>query len=180
PAGRPGRGHQPPRLPGRPPDRRVAARLLSGAPFLVLSLRPPPGPWVSWPVVVPERLRQLVGETAELASLFDAAGYRLYLVGGVVRDAVLGRLSDQADLDFTTDARPDEIERIVRAWADAVWTQGKRFGTIGLRAPASSGAGAGGASRAGVASGAAAGGGRTMEITTHRAEAYRPDSRKPE
>ncbi len=61
------------------------------------------------------------------------------------------------DYDLTTDARPDEIERIVGGWADALWTQGKRFGTIGCRH-----------------------GGRIYEITTHRAEVYRPDSRKPE
>jgi poly(A) polymerase len=107
--------------------------------------------------LVPERLRQLVDETGDLAARFDAAGYRLYLVGGVVRDAVLGRLSPDGDLDFTTDARPDDIERVVRGWAEAVWTQGKRFGTIGVLSR-----------------------GRRMEITTHRAEAYRPDSRKPD
>ncbi|HUE61034.1 MAG TPA: CCA tRNA nucleotidyltransferase, partial [Acidimicrobiales bacterium] len=107
--------------------------------------------------MVPERLRHLVDETSELAARFTAAGKRLYLVGGVVRDAVLGRLTPGGDLDFTTDALPDETERIVSGWADAVWTQGKRFGTIGVLA-----------------------GGRRMEITTHRAEAYASDSRKPE
>jgi poly(A) polymerase len=107
--------------------------------------------------VIPERLRPLVGETAEIAARFERAAFRLYLVGGVVRDAVTGRLRDDMDLDFTTNARPDDIERIVQPWADAVWAQGKRFGTIGLNK-----------------------GGRRMEITTYRAEAYRPDSRKPE
>lgn len=107
--------------------------------------------------MVPERLRPLVDETGELASRFNAAGKHLYLVGGVVRDAVLGRLGPDGDLDFTTDALPDETERIVEGWAEALWTQGKRFGTIGVLS-----------------------GGRRMEITTHRAEAYRSDSRKPE
>jgi poly(A) polymerase len=106
--------------------------------------------------VIPDRLRPLVEQTSEVAARFEAAGHRLYLVGGVVRDAVLGRLQPDGDLDFTTDALPEETESVVAGWADAVWTQGKRFGTIGLRA-----------------------GGRNMEITTHRAEAYTSDSRKP-
>jgi poly(A) polymerase len=107
--------------------------------------------------VIPDRLRPLVEETSALAARFQAAGFRLYLVGGVVRDAVLGRLDHDADLDFTTDARPDDVEALVAGWADAVWDQGRRFGTIGVRM-----------------------GARRVEITTHRAEAYRPDSRKPD
>jgi poly(A) polymerase len=107
--------------------------------------------------VIPERLRPLVEETSELAARFTAAGFRLYLVGGVVRDAVLGRLDDNDDLDFTTNARPDDIEALAAGWADAVWDQGRRFGTIGMRI-----------------------GARTLEITTHRAEAYHADSRKPD
>jgi poly(A) polymerase len=107
--------------------------------------------------VIPARLIPLLAETAPLAERFSAAGARLYLVGGVVRDAVLDRLSPGTDLDFTTDALPDTVEAILSGWAEAVWTQGKRFGTIG-----------------------AVVGGRTVEITTHRAEAYHPDSRKPD
>jgi poly(A) polymerase len=107
--------------------------------------------------VIPDRVRPLVEETAALSERFGAAGHRLYLVGGVVRDAVLGRLAPDGDLDFTTDALPDDIEAIVAPVAEAIWTQGKRFGTIGLRMH-----------------------GRPLEITTHRAEAYRPDSRKPD
>lgn len=106
--------------------------------------------------MVPERLQPLIDETRDLAERFTAAGYRIYLVGGVVRDAILGRGLHLLDLDFTTDARPDDIERLMRGWADAVWTQGKRFGTIGAKR-----------------------GERTLEITTHRAEAYHPESRKP-
>ena len=115
------------------------------------------------PTAVPERFRPLVDATAALAERFGRAGKSLYLVGGSVRDALVeGRAAALAangkrDFDLTTDARPDEIERLVRGWADAIWTQGKRFGTIGCRK-----------------------GSRTFEITTHRAEAYRPDSRKPE
>ncbi len=110
--------------------------------------------------MLPARLQPLVTATAALSDRFRAAGHRLYLVGGSVRDAIVGQPGDgggDGDLDFTTDARPDAIERLVTGWADAVWTQGKRFGTIGCRR-----------------------GGRTFEITTHRAEAYRPDSRRPD
>ncbi len=107
--------------------------------------------------MVPERLQPLVEETQPLAERFAAAGFTLYLVGGVVRDAILDRLRAGNDLDFTTDATPDDIEAIVRPWADAVWLQGKRFGTIGAKL-----------------------GKRVFEITTHRAEAYAPDSRKPD
>ena len=110
----------------------------------------------------PERLRPLVDATADLSDRFRSAGHTLFLVGGSVRDAIVAD-GDAAtadldrDLDFTTDARPDDIEAVLRGWADAVWTQGKRFGTIAcLR------------------------GDQKYEITTHRAEAYHPDSRKPE
>ncbi|HEX7277376.1 MAG TPA: CCA tRNA nucleotidyltransferase [Acidimicrobiales bacterium] len=108
--------------------------------------------------MVPERLQPLLDDTAPLAERFAAAGHRLYLVGGSVRDAILGQpRADSDDLDFTTDARPDAIEAALRGWADTLWDQGRRFGTIGARKD-----------------------GRTYEVTTHRAEAYSPDSRKPE
>ena len=107
--------------------------------------------------MVPERLRPALDAANELARLFEAAGAHLYLVGGVVRDALLDRLSPGADLDFTTDALPTQTEDLLRSWADNIWTQGKRFGTIG-----------------------AAKGGRRVEVTTHRAEEYEPASRKPE
>ncbi|HEY1652799.1 MAG TPA: CCA tRNA nucleotidyltransferase [Acidimicrobiales bacterium] len=109
---------------------------------------------------VPERFRPYVDATEELARRFGAAGKTLYLVGGSVRDALFPGAADggsESDFDLTTDARPDEIERLVGGWADDVWTQGARFGTIGCRK-----------------------GNRIYEITTHRAEAYVPDSRKPE
>jgi poly(A) polymerase len=115
---------------------------------------------------VPERFRPLVEATADLAERFEDAGHRLYLVGGSVRDALVelpaatttaGAPERAKDLDLTTDARPEEIERLLDGWAEAVWTQGRRFGTIGARR-----------------------GGRDYEITTHRAEIYRPESRKPE
>ena len=90
----------------------------------------------------------------ELAELFAAEGHRLYLVGGTVRDALLGR--PESDLDFTTDARPDAILALVDGWASAVWDTGIAFGTVGLR-------------RHGV----------TMEITTFRSDAYDRVSRNP-
>ena len=97
-----------------------------------------------------------------LAALFREAGHRLFLVGGSVRDLFIGESDAGTDLslidfDATTTATPDQIKKIVNPIADALWTQGERFGTIGLKI-----------------------GERTYEITTHRAEAYSPDSRKPE
>lgn len=91
----------------------------------------------------------------ELAARFSAAGYSLYLVGGSVRDALLGRLG--SDLDFTTDARPDAITAIVAHWADAIWDTGIAFGTVG-------------ASKRGV----------QCEITTYRADRYDRVSRNPD
>jgi poly(A) polymerase len=109
---------------------------------------------------IPPRLRPLLDEGAPVRALADrlvAAGHECYLVGGSVRDALLDRGTDgEMDIDVTTDARPDEIERLVREVTDTVWLQGKRFGTVGARID-----------------------GRTFEITTFRAEVYRPDSRKP-
>ncbi len=107
--------------------------------------------------MVPERLRPILELTRPMAERFDAAGHRLYLVGGIVRDLLLGaEIDEHTDIDLTTDARPEQTKQLVSGWADAVWTQGKRFGTIGCRH-----------------------GGWSFEITTHRAEAYSPDSRKP-
>jgi poly(A) polymerase len=106
--------------------------------------------------VIPARFAPVLDELAPLAERFGAAGFRLYLVGGTVRDLLLGK-SDVSDFDATTDARPPEIKKLLKGWADAIWTQGERFGTIGAKK-----------------------GERIYEITTHRAEAYQEDSRKPE
>ncbi len=116
--------------------------------------------------MIPERFQPVLDDVGPLAEAFAAAGHRLYLVGGVVRDLLLGE-DRPSDYDFTTDALPDDIEAIVRAHAatEAVWTQGKRFGTIGAKVRVGSG------ERERVVD---------HEITTHRAEAYDPDSRKPE
>ncbi|MDS1271458.1 CCA tRNA nucleotidyltransferase [Lipingzhangella sp. LS1_29] len=92
---------------------------------------------------------------AELGERFAAAGHELAIVGGPVRDALLGR--DVTDLDLTTDATPQRILELVEGWAEAVWTIGIDFGTVGLRRS-----------------------GHQLEITTYRTESYQPKSRKPE
>ncbi|WP_229686588.1 CCA tRNA nucleotidyltransferase [Longimycelium tulufanense] len=91
----------------------------------------------------------------ELAERFEAVGHRLYLVGGSVRDALLGRLG--TDLDFTTDARPEQVQRILAGWADAVWDTGIAFGTVGATKH-----------------------GATLEITTFRADVYDRVGRNPD
>ena len=93
-------------------------------------------------------------EATELASLFKSAGYKLALVGGPVRDAILGRLGN--DLDFTTDAHPKDCEKILNKWADSVWDIGAAFGTVAGKK-----------------------GEITVEVTTYRSEKYKTDSRKP-
>ena len=93
-------------------------------------------------------------EATNLAIAFKAAGYKLALVGGPVRDAILGRLGN--DLDFTTDAHPKDCEKILNKWADSVWDIGAAFGTVAGKK-----------------------GDITVEITTYRSESYELDSRKP-
>ncbi|MFP3899517.1 MAG: CCA tRNA nucleotidyltransferase [Acidimicrobiia bacterium] len=106
--------------------------------------------------MIPERLLPIIDEVAPLAARFTEAGHQIYLVGGIVRDVVLNRVGRAHDFDLTTDAVPDRTLELLDGWADSCWTQGKEFGTIAARKGAS-----------------------TFEITTHRAEAYRSDSRKP-
>jgi len=91
----------------------------------------------------------------DLGRRFHAAGHELALVGGSVRDALLGRLGN--DLDFATDARPEQVQRLLRGWADHVWDVGIAFGTVGARK-----------------------GEYVIEVTTYRSETYDRTSRKPD
>ncbi|WP_240498202.1 CCA tRNA nucleotidyltransferase [Williamsia sp. 1135] len=100
-------------------------------------------------------LRSLSDVLDPLGARFAAAGFELYLVGGPVRDAVLGRLTN--DLDFTTDARPDKVKELLHGWAEAIWDTGIDFGTI-----------------------SAAKAGHQIEITTFRADSYDRVGRNPE
>ncbi|PUA81200.1 CCA tRNA nucleotidyltransferase [Nocardioides currus] len=104
---------------------------------------------------VGEELTRIGPVIDELGARFAAAGEELALVGGPVRDAMLGRL--QNDLDFTTSARPETTEKLLAGWVDAIWDMGRAFGTIGARI-----------------------GEWQVEITTYRAETYDPSSRKPD
>ena len=100
-------------------------------------------------------LARIAPVTDELGRRFAAAGEEIALVGGPVRDAMLGRLHN--DLDFTTSARPEVTERLLKGWAEATWDIGRAFGTIGCRR-----------------------GEWQVEITTYRSDAYDSASRKPE
>jgi poly(A) polymerase len=103
-------------------------------------------------------IRSLVAKAplaSSLAEAFKAKGFQLALVGGPVRDALLGRLGN--DLDFTTDAHPHETKKILKSWADNVWDTGIVFGTVAGKR-----------------------GETTVEVTTYRTEKYEEDSRKPD
>ena len=92
---------------------------------------------------------------SSLASAFKEKGFTLALVGGPVRDAILGRLGN--DLDFTTNAHPLETKKILKSWAENVWDTGIEFGTIAGKR-----------------------GDTTVEVTTYRTEKYEEDSRNPD
>lgn len=100
-------------------------------------------------------LRDLSDILVPLGTMFADAGHELFLVGGSVRDAVLGRLGN--DLDFTTDARPEQVAALLSGWADAQWDTGIEFGTISARKRDAS-----------------------IEITTYRSDAYDRVGRNPE
>ncbi len=103
---------------------------------------------------VTDELARIAVVTAELGEVFSRAGHELALVGGPVRDAMLGRRHN--DLDFATSARPADTERLLSGWGDALWDMGREFGTIGCRK-----------------------GEWVVEVTTYRSDAYDPESRKP-
>jgi len=99
-------------------------------------------------------LRERVPAAAEIGRLFARHGHELALVGGPVRDVLLGQ--QPGDLDLTTDATPDQVLDITRDWADRIWEVGIAFGTVGLRK-----------------------GNMIFEITTYRSEHYERTSRRP-
>ena len=108
--------------------------------------------------MIPPRLQPLLradGPTGQLAELFRNSGHELALVGGSVRDALLGRAID--DLDFATNARPERIKEVVGPWAHDIYLAGQRFGTIGAIRD-----------------------GHLYEVTTYRSEIYSDDSRNPD
>ena len=103
-----------------------------------------------------EQLTSVAGLLDSLGRRFAEHGFTIALVGGPVRDAMLGRWREDSDLDFTTDARPEEILSILSEFAEATWDVGIKFGTVGSRIQ-----------------------GRECEITTYRTEHYDAESRKP-
>jgi poly(A) polymerase len=106
-----------------------------------------------------DRLNELAELSRPLALAFAAAGFSLYAVGGSIRDAVLDqKRGEDFEIDFATNARPDDIARLMEPLCTSLWEQGRAFGTIG------------GYLRAGAVK---------VEVTTFRSEAYVDHSRKP-
>lgn len=101
--------------------------------------------------MIPARFQPVLAELAPLSDRFRAAGHRLYLVGGSVRNLLSADTASEEldDFDATTDAKPEEIKALLHGWADAVWAIGEKFGTIGAKKHGPHGD-------------------RTYEITTHR------------
>lgn len=102
-----------------------------------------------------QALSPVTPDLKEIGELFQKAGFEISLVGGPVRDALLGL--KVKDLDFTTNARADDIQRVLKPWADNIWDVGVKFGTVGAKK-----------------------GQAELEITTYRSEIYHPTSRKPQ
>ena len=130
----------------RPRGRRAV-----GIPLVLVSTRQPSSALLRQAVA---HLAPVLPLLTDLGERFAAAGHDLALVGGPVRDALLGRAA--TDLDFTTSARPDDTEAVLAAWGSATWDMGREFGTIGARR-----------------------GGTVVEVTTYRADAYDGRTRKP-
>ena len=106
--------------------------------------------------MLPDSVTPAIEAVAPVTRRFADAGHRLYLVGGIVRDLLAGRPVRRQDLDLTTDAEPSVVKELVSPVASSLWTQGERFGTIGCIVE-----------------------GQDLEITTHRAEHYSGETRKP-
>ena len=107
----------------------------------------------------PQRLARIAQWSAPLSRAFDQAGFSLYAVGGSIRDAILGiEPGDDYEIDFTTNARPDDIARLMQPLCGGLWEQGRSFGTIG---------------------GVLRENGLKAEVTTFRSEEYVDHSRKP-
>ena len=102
-----------------------------------------------------QALQPITGLLREIGELFQKSGFEISLVGGPVRDALLGRAVK--DLDFTTNARAEDIQKTLKPWAENIWDVGIKFGTVGAKKDDFS-----------------------LEITTYRSEIYDPNSRKPE
>ena len=134
-------------------ESRVRLRWPAVSPPSTIDPQPDPSPELLRAAV--SRLAPVIPLGQELGRRFAAAGHELALVGGPVRDAFLGRTSP--DLDFTTDATPEQTLAVIAGWADAHWEIGRAFGTIGLRK-----------------------GHRVLEVTTYRSDVYDGASRKPE
>src|ERR1700683_1120038 len=150
--------------PARARMRRVSLAASTPCTLDVMAVRAEPVLWIlSMPVPMSDEqrkaaaalLRERVPAVREIGLLFARHGYELALVGGPVRDVLRGE--QPTDLDLTTDARPEQILALVEPWADAVWTVGIAFGTVGARQ-----------------------GSTLFEITTYRSEQYRDSSRKPD
>lgn len=146
-SGQAGSRHEASKTATRPAQRDAAARSDSPSP-----LRP----------VSPQSLAaRIPPEAVELGRMFEAQGYELALVGGAVRDLLLGR--HVHDYDFTSSARPEQFEPILREWGhDGFWDMGRKFGTLGAKRRLSNGHDL------------------SAEVTTYRSDQYDRDSRKPE
>ena len=126
-------------------------------PAVDLGGRPTTGRRINAALMGAADLRDIAAELGDLPQRFADLGHSLHLVGGIVRDRLLGEpLTDSVDIDMATGATPDQTVEALEGWADAIWGLGEEYGTIAARKD-----------------------GRDVEITTYRAEKYDPSSRKP-